>query len=553
MSLDQFVNFQILVNNSGVQRAGFGLIGMLTYKTHFAGRSKLYGRTADMITDGFAATDIEVRAVTRILQQNPHYPNVLLLRGSNPPTQVYVVDATAVDKAEYDMTVVGEGFADTDISYVAGVGTTVALINDNLLTQLNAVSGKNYLAAFAPLVVSPLVVTADATSNLLDHAAHGLHHGAGPFQFTNSGGALPGGIAAATNYWVIHTTGMDADHFEIATTLANALAGTFVDITDAGTGTQTMSDTGATVDPSVPFTVTASAAGNWFGLDSHDVDLIANTQTYADPGIAADLDAISKKDSTWYYLDTLWNSKACVLGAASWVEANGKAYAPTVNDSGACTVAIGDTPTDAPAALFALEYKNTMYMYHDAPQSFLSEGLIGLLSPKNVGLWTAKGKTPTGVVPVPLTPEHQANLLARKCGSITFEAGRNVTWEGEVANPDYGFFDIKVSLDFVSDAVIKAGFGALVSLDKVAYTDEDIAVIQGAIEGVILDCVSSAHKIMAPGTPDDPTDPAPSIVFPKVADIDPSVRALRELPDGQLTFRMQGAVHKIFVTATVSF
>jgi len=50
-------------------------------------------------------------------------------------------------------------------------------------------------------------------------------------------GTLPGGLATATDYYVVRLT--DAT-FELATTYANALAGTQINITDAGTGTHTI-------------------------------------------------------------------------------------------------------------------------------------------------------------------------------------------------------------------------------------------------------------------------------------------------------------------------
>jgi hypothetical protein len=50
-------------------------------------------------------------------------------------------------------------------------------------------------------------------------------------------GTLPAGLSLATDYWVIY---VDATHIRIATSLANALTGTYIDITTAGTGTQTI-------------------------------------------------------------------------------------------------------------------------------------------------------------------------------------------------------------------------------------------------------------------------------------------------------------------------
>ena len=49
---------------------------------------------------------------------------------------------------------------------------------------------------------------------------------------------LPGGLATATDYYVIKVTDST---FKLATSYANAIAGTAINITDAGTGTHTMS------------------------------------------------------------------------------------------------------------------------------------------------------------------------------------------------------------------------------------------------------------------------------------------------------------------------
>lgn len=52
-----------------------------------------------------------------------------------------------------------------------------------------------------------------------------------------TGGSLPGGLSAATNYYVIAYQRKDTPRIQLATTLANALAGTAITITTDGTGT----------------------------------------------------------------------------------------------------------------------------------------------------------------------------------------------------------------------------------------------------------------------------------------------------------------------------
>lgn len=56
-------------------------------------------------------------------------------------------------------------------------------------------------------------------------------------RFTNSGGALPTGLSTNTDYWIVRAS---ATTCRVATTLANAIAGTVIAYTDGGSGTHTM-------------------------------------------------------------------------------------------------------------------------------------------------------------------------------------------------------------------------------------------------------------------------------------------------------------------------
>jgi hypothetical protein len=58
-----------------------------------------------------------------------------------------------------------------------------------------------------------------------------------PITFTNSGGSLPTGLSAGTIYYAIN---LSSTTISVATTLANAQAGTAVNITAAGSGTHTI-------------------------------------------------------------------------------------------------------------------------------------------------------------------------------------------------------------------------------------------------------------------------------------------------------------------------
>lgn len=91
-------------------------------------------------------------------------------------------------------------------------------------------------AAWIAQGIADTTFTADAATDVLTIDANpALITGAGPVQLTTSGG-LPGGLAAATNYFVIVVS---STQIKLATTRANALAGTAIDVTSAGTGTHT--------------------------------------------------------------------------------------------------------------------------------------------------------------------------------------------------------------------------------------------------------------------------------------------------------------------------
>ena len=74
------------------------------------------------------------------------------------------------------------------------------------------------------------------SGNILTATAHGLVTGQ-LVSVINVGGALPAGLSAALNYYVIK---LSANTFSLATSLPNALASSAVTITDAGTGTHTV-------------------------------------------------------------------------------------------------------------------------------------------------------------------------------------------------------------------------------------------------------------------------------------------------------------------------
>lgn len=111
------------------------------------------------------------------------------------------------------------------------------------------------------LIASAATFTAEADDDICTVVTHGFRTGI-KVRVSNAGGALPTGLAASTDYYVIV---IDADTFYLATTLLNAQVGNHIDLTTDGTGTNTVT----------PQAVAGTAGSGTYLLeipDSYEVD-----------------------------------------------------------------------------------------------------------------------------------------------------------------------------------------------------------------------------------------------------------------------------------------
>lgn len=114
----------------------------------------------------------------------------------------------------------------------AATGVPAAL---RLVDVLAYYPGINMNASTSQTLINSNTFTASSSSGLLltytnDFTTYTQ------VQFTTTG-TLPTGLSLATNYWLVRVSATTA---RVATSLANAVAGTVIAYTDAGTGTHTM-------------------------------------------------------------------------------------------------------------------------------------------------------------------------------------------------------------------------------------------------------------------------------------------------------------------------
>jgi hypothetical protein len=149
-------------------------------------------------------------------------------------------------------------------SAAADFAASRRLVLPKQLGRALAVSG---LGSFTSLF------TADAGLDRLTIDSNSSLYTGAKFRVSNSGGALPGGLAPATDYYAIRVS---ATAVQVASSLANAHAGVVINILDAGTGTHTLT-----------MSLVSRALGEHLGEDAHVQtrgELVPHSHPVIDPG-----------------------------------------------------------------------------------------------------------------------------------------------------------------------------------------------------------------------------------------------------------------------------
>lgn len=141
--------------------------------------------------------------------------------------------------------------------------TEVTGVNYSESVSVNDAYGYEAFINATFTTIAPLVIASTGwafATDIITSVGHGITTGM-VFQVSTST-TLPAGVSASTDYWAIYLTD---DSFALASSLANAQAGTKLDFTDAGTGNHTL-----TIQTNVATFVVQSSPDetNWFTHDA---------------------------------------------------------------------------------------------------------------------------------------------------------------------------------------------------------------------------------------------------------------------------------------------
>lgn len=335
----------------------------------------------------------------------------------------------------------------------------------------------------------------------------------------------------STDSDVTFTSDATATNDEIAAglvTALNAVAGkNYTASAVGGVGVQTVQ-------------VLADAAGNWYGIEVLDVNLLSLEQDHADPGLSADLTAIKTESNDWYALVTLFNSKAYVLGAAAWVESNKKTYLADTQDTPCATVALASA-TDVMKTAKDSAYARTMILYHPANRVMAGAAWAGKGLPLNAGSETWMFKTLAGIPATVVTGTHQTNIEAKFGNYYYTVAGVNITKDGKVSANE--FYDVVRFRDWLEARIGERAFAKLAGAKKIPFTDEGITIIEGEVRAQLRDGVEVGGLA---------ADPAPTVTVPKVSAVSAADKTARTLRNVKFSAVLAGAIHKLVIDGTIT-
>lgn len=535
------VTVNAVVQTSGSSRTGYGLLALLSHTATFPDRSRLYGAESEA-DDDFDEDSPERRALRGAFAQNPKPTGVLVLKSTKSVTLRYEVGASdASAGATYAMKVLGHGFADVTVTTDAVTGSSQASINQAMLTQLNAVAGRNYTAAFAALpVVGGIAVTADAATDELHHVAHAYQTGDGPIRFTTTT-TLPAGLALATDYFVVK---VDADNFKVSSTLANAINTTpvVVNITDTGTGTHTATIQAGASSPGSRLVVTCNTANDWFALEPVLLARFDLLVTNAAPaGLGTDLDDILDVDDSWYTLAPLYPSKAYIEALEAWTEANERTLVWDSPDTDVMKLSYdADTSSDVGADSLELGYNRSMGTSHPYPSDFASVRWMGRWLPSLPGKQNTKFKAIVGVRTRKLRAQNKKNITDRKMNFFENFADANRAKSGVVFGTNR-WFDVTRNVDWLVDETAVDVTDTLI--DDNPFTPEGVQKVAGGVHKAFGAAI--AQGVSAQSLPNSVTTPN----FDDITDEDKADRILRGV-EGHI--ELAGFVNQVIVNLTIT-
>ncbi len=493
MPLSDIVDVTITALTTTPSQVGFGTPLVTAFHTVYPERTRIYTSTADMITDGFVATDPAFLAVSAILAQNPSPTQVVVGRTANDEKMKIEITPGASPFASFAYKFFINGI---EAKYTTDATPTVAEITAGLTAAIDPAA---WITITAYIIGDHVTNDTGPVKNYICTTA-GTSGGTGP---TGTGT----GIVDGTVIW------------------------NFVGTNQPVTAT----------DGTTKVTVEADAVADAFTAYAELFNLLGVQDITPDgsPGIVTDLAAIQTENDDWYFICPTNQGTPVLTALAAQIETLTKLLIVATPDK---DILDSTLTTDIASVFQTAGYARTALMFHPkASLQFAGARWVGKNAPKDPGSITWKFKTLAGVDFIDLSATQITNITAKDCNMYIRLASVSFTQEGLTSAGD--FIDITRGIDFITARIQEFVFARLVNLDKIPYTNPGIATIEAEVKAVLQ--LAVGNQILA-------ADPAPTTLVPDVADVVTADKAARILRDVTFEGTLAGAIHEVVITGVVS-
>jgi hypothetical protein len=258
-------------------------------------------------------------------------------------------------------------------------------------------------------------------------------------------------------------------------------------------------------------------------------------ETSGDAGIATDLAAAQLADPDWYGLLIDSQSKAEIVAAAAWCEANKKLFLAQTSDGAVVTNASDDVASSVQDA----GYHRTAVCYSRDMAGQFAAGLLSRQLSRNPGTSTFWGKTVAGAVADALTPSEFGFATGKNALVFHNENGLKTTFDGKAGSGRY--LDITHGTDWLLATMAQDVKIVMLSQEKIDFDDNGIGLIESAMRKRLE--ISSGRKFTAATF---------TVTMPKAADVSTADKGDRVLADPQFSVAIRGAIQETHINGSLT-
>ena len=542
--LSDITTITINRTTQAVTRAAFGTPAIIsefdTGKTTVAfERHRFYISGAAMLTDGWSTVDPEYNAAVKIFAQTPRRVEQIMIGRIDSADANLGASLAAIQLANvnwYTFMIIGHNQAKTvfDADLVAANsivftvnGTAVTAVTFNgthaqtmldLETQIESDIANSVVTVLTANTDDPnnrtLLITVDGKAPTVDVVITLGASQAGDSSGVSTTKLIFDADLIAANSILVTVDGVAQDAVVFAGSHANTMALLVTEIEGGVTGAVCVitddDATGRTIDVNVNGQEASVSAVVTLG--------------------ASQAGATSTNNLTDNY--TL---------AATWTETQKKIYFA----SSSLADILGSGSTDFASVIKTADRDRTAVLFHtssqgDATPAHFEAAWPAEMLPYDPGSQTWAYKNLAELASYTLTPTQRVNLVAKFCNFYTETGGNDVAETGNVSSGEW--IDIIRGIDWLDSRLEEDVFLGLLSVRKIPFTDEGVAVIVGIVKAALE--LAATREILVKDSI--------GVSAPLVADISTANKALRNLPDVTFAATLQGAIHLTDITGTVT-